>query len=219
MNISLTIDTKGIDKAKLFVATLSNQLPFATSVALNQTARDVQLALKAQTSESFANPVAYTKSAFRYIKSSKTNLIAQVYADKTRRYFPTEIYGGTRRGKPYEGYLRGLGTLPQGKLLPNPSILNAQGNPKKQVFSTIASRLSTTDRGGFFIGTPRGTGRPAGVYRRSRSQLTAYFVVADHDPHYSPRFPMERVGNQTAQRVFTTHLSTALDRALASARR
>jgi hypothetical protein len=219
-SISITVDTKELDKAKLFVATISNQLPFATSVAINQTARDVQQALKAETSSSFANPVAYTRNAFRYTKSTKANLEAQVFADPTRRYFPTEIFGGTRRVKSYEAYLRGLsnGTLPPGKLLPTRTILNSAGNPKKAIFSTIANKLSTTDPGGVFIGTPKGGSRSAGVYRRSRGRLTAYFTLADSEPRYQARFPMERVGNATANRVFTSHLSKAIDRALASAR-
>lgn len=220
MNLTLTINAKELDKAKLFLATISNQLPFATSIALNQTARDIQQALKAETTSSFVNPVAYTRNAFRYTKSTKTNLTAEVFADPSRKYFPTEIFGGQRRTKAYEGFLRGLanGALPQGKLLPTRHVLNAAGNPKKAVFSQIASKLSTIDQGGFFIGTPRGTGRPAGVYRRSRGQLYAYFVHASSEPRYQPRFPMERVGNDVASRVFTTHLSRAIDRALASAR-
>lgn len=219
MDIRVTIDTSQLNQAKLFLAGIQNQLPYATSVALNKTAFDIQQALKAETQRSFTNPTAYTKNAFRYTKSSKTNLEASVFADPSRRYFPTEIFGGTRLTKKYEGYIRGLaqGNLPQGKLLPTSRILNAAGNPKKAIFSTIASKLSTTDQGGFFIGTPKGGNRPAGVYRRSRGQLYAYFTVID-EPRYQPLFPMERVGNQTANRVFTSHLSQAIDRALASSR-
>jgi hypothetical protein len=36
--IRLSIDDAGIDKAKLFVATIKNQLPYATSVAINNVA-------------------------------------------------------------------------------------------------------------------------------------------------------------------------------------
>jgi hypothetical protein len=217
--IDIKVDASQIKKAQLFVAQINNQLPFATSVALNQTARDVQQALKAQTKQSFVNPVAYTVNAFRYDKSTKRDLVATVYPDKTRRYFPTEIFGGQRKVKPYEGFIRGLsnGTLPAGKLLPTAVAINAAGNPKKSLFGQIQSRLSTTDRGGFFIGTPRGGNRAPGVYRRSREKLIPYFVIGS-EPRYRPLFPMEQTGNRTASRVFTSHLSIALDRAMASAR-
>lgn len=217
--INIKVDSSGINKAKLFVAQINNQLPFATSVALNQTARDVQQALKQQTTQSFANPVAYTKNAFRYTKSTKASLIAEVFPDPSRRYFPTEIFGGQRLGKKYEGFIRGLsnGALPRGRMVPTKIAINAAGNPKKSLFGQISTGLSTTNRGGFFIGTPKGEGRAPGVYRRSREKLIPYFLVID-EPRYEARFPMERVGNQTAARVFPTHLSNAIDRAMQSRR-
>lgn len=217
--IDIKVDSSGIDKARLFVAQINNQLPFATSVALNQTARDVQQALKQQTTQSFVNPVAYTRNAFRYTKSTKASLVAEVFPDKSRRYFPTEIFGGTRRGKKYEGFIRGLsnGALPRGRMVPTKVAINAAGNPKRSLFGQISTGLSTTSRGGFFIGTPRGDGRAPGVYRRSREKLIPYFLVVD-EPKYEARFPMERIGNQAAARVFPSHLSNAIDRAMKSAR-
>ena len=107
--IQLSIDDAGIDKAKLFVATIKNQLPYATSVAINNVAFNVRKDLGQQTTTSFVNPTKYTQSAFRYTKSTKASLEATVFADPTRRFFPTQIQGGDRRAKPYEGFLRGLG--------------------------------------------------------------------------------------------------------------
>ena len=220
MNIRLSIDDKGIDKAKLFVATIKNQLPYATSQAINNVAFNMRKDLGQQTTKSFVNPTKYTQSAFRYTRSTKANLEAQVFADPTRRYFPTQIQGGDRRGKLYEGFLRGLGNgaIPSGgRLVPTSLVINAAGNPKKNIFATIANKLSTTDQGGVFIGTPKGSGRLPGVYRRSRGKLFAYFVHVD-STRYEARFPMERVGMDTAKRLFPSELNKALDRALNSAR-
>ena len=220
MNIRLSIDDAGIDKAKLFVATIKNQLPYATSVALNNVAFNVRKDLGQQTTKSFVNPTRYTQSAFRYTRSTKANLEAQVFADPTRRFFPTQIQGGDRRGKLYEGFLRGLGNgaIPSGgRLVPTSLVINAAGNPKKNIFATIANKLSTSDQGGVFIGTPKGSGRLPGVYRRSRGKLFAYFVHVD-STRYEARFPMERVGMDTAKRLFPSELNKALDRALNSAR-
>ena len=220
MVIRVSIDDAGIDKAKLFVATIKNQLPYATSVALNNVAFNVRKDLGQQTTKSFVNPTRYTQSAFRYTRSTKANLEAQVFADPTRRYFPTQIQGGDRRGKLYEGFLRGLGNgaIPSGgRLVPTSLVINAAGNPKKNIFATIANKLSTSDQGGVFIGTPKGSGRLPGVYRRSRGKLFAYFVHVD-STRYKPRFPMERVGMETARRLFPSELNKALDRALSSAK-
>jgi hypothetical protein len=218
--IQLSIDDAGIDKAKLFVATIKNQLPYATSVAINNVAFNLRKDLGQQTTKSFVNPTKYTQSAFRYTKSTKASLEATVFADPTRRFFPTQIQGGDRRAKPYEGFLRGLGNgaIPSGgRLVPTSTILNAAGNPKKGIFGTIANKLSTTDRGGVFIGVPKGGGRLPGVYRRSRGQLYAYFVHVDRT-QYKPRFPMEQVGMDTAKRLFPSELNKALDRAINSAK-
>ena len=221
--LSITTDTSGLTKAQRFLGAYKNQLPFAASVALNQTARQVQQAYKAETGRSFFKPVAFTRNAFRYDKSSKTNLIATVYPAKDRSYLNTQIFGGTRRWKDYEGLIRGLAAssgnpLPSRKLYPTRIAQNAAGNPKRRLFGELQSRLSTTDRGGFMIGTPRGGNRTPGVYRRSRGKLVPYFLVSDREPNYSKRFPFEKLGNDTVRRVYTTHLSRALDRALASAR-
>jgi hypothetical protein len=220
MVIRVSIDDAGIDKANLFIATIKNQLPYATSVALNNVAFNVRKDLGEQTTRSFVNPTSFTQKAFRYTKSTKASLEAQVFADPTRRFFPTQIQGGDRRAKPYEGFLRGLGNgaIPSGgRLVPTSTILNAAGNPKKNIFGTIASKLSTTDRGGVFIGTPKGGGRLPGVYRRSRGQLYAYFVHVDRT-QYKPRFPMEQVGMDTAKRLFPSELNKALERAINSAK-
>jgi hypothetical protein len=218
--IRLSIDDAGIDKAKLFAATIKNQLPYATSVAINNVAFNMRKDLGQQTTKSFVNPTKYTQSAFRYTKSNKANLEATVFADPSRRYFPTQIQGGDRRNKRYEGFLRGLtkGGIPSGgRLVPTSLVLNAAGNPKKNIFATIANKLDSQDQGGVFVGTPKGGGRLPGVYRRSRGKLFAYFVHVD-STQYQPRFPMEQVGMATAKRLFPTELNKALDRALNSAR-
>lgn len=218
VNLSVTIDSKGIDKALLWVATINNQLPYATSVALNKTAFDVRKALSAQTTQSFDSPTPFTKSAFLYNKATKASLLAQVYAQPNRRFFPTQITGGRRKPKPYERFLQGLGAGSLSRrLVPTAKVINAAGNPKKAIFSTIQSKLSTTDQGGVFIGVPRGGGRVAGVYRRSRGQLFPLFIETA-EPNYEPRFPMERVGQQTINRVFPSYLNSAIEAAMKSVR-
>ena len=229
MVIRVSINDAGIDKAKLFVATIKNQLPYATSVALNNVAFNVRKDLGRQTTKSFANPTRYTQSAFRYTRSTKANLEAHVFADPSRRFFPTQIQGGNRRGKPYEGFLRelGNGALGRGRIVPSTRIVNvATGNPRRTVFPQIRSGLSTTDQGGFFIGKPKGGDRPTGVWQRKGrawqdgkhvGRIEPVFLQFG-TPRYLPRFPMEQVGMATATRLFPSELNKALERALNSAR-
>jgi hypothetical protein len=217
LSINVSIDSSGINKAALFVAQIKNQLPFATSLALNNTAFKVRQAMKDQVGQSFASPTAFTRNAFRYDRSTKSTLEARVYADPSRRFVPTQIMGGTRKRKPYEGFLSQLGDGLAGKMVPTRHVINAAGNPRKSVFSLIQSRMSTIDQGGFFVGRPLGGGRAPGVYRRSRGKLFAYFVQTD-EPSYEPRFPFEQVGRTTIARTFPSELNSALERALRSSR-
>jgi hypothetical protein len=220
--ISLDVDTSGLDAAQRMLAAMADQLPFATSLALNRTARDVQLAYRGQTTVSFISPVAFTRNAWRYTQSTKTSLEATVGAAPGRSYLATQSTGGERRWKAYEGFIRSLTSqppLPDRQLVPTQTAINAAGNPRKSLFAQIQRGLSTTDRGGFLVGTPRGTGRPPGVYRRSRERLIPFFIVPDDAPSYSPRFPLAQLGQATVSRAFSPHLSAAIDRAIATARR
>jgi len=222
--LKITTDLSGLTKAQRFIGAYKNQLPFAASVALNQTARQVQLAMKQQTTKSFDKPVPFTKNAFRYNKSTKANLTAEVFPAQDRPYLNTQIFGGERLWKTYEGLIRGLARetgnpLPSNrKIVPTAIAKNKSGNPKRRLFGEIQSRLSSSDRGGFMIGTPRGGNRMPGVYRRSRGRLVPYFLAVPNEPTYRPRFPFEKLGNDTVRRIYPTELSKALDRAIASAR-
>lgn len=219
--INLSVDARDLTRSQQFLGSFSGQLPFASSVALSRTARDVQLALKAQTTQTFDAPTAFTKNAFRYTKATKRDLVADVFNAKDRPYIATQSFGGARRWKNYEGFIRGLSgnTLPDRQIVPTRLAINAAGNPRRSLFSELKEGLSTTDRGGFFVGTPKGEGRGPGVYRRSRGRLFPYFLVTEDQPSYQPRFPFERLGNQTVGRVYRTHLAAALDQAVATARR
>jgi hypothetical protein len=219
MQIQISIDHAGVDKLLLVTAGLRNQLPFATSVALNNTAYAVMQAERDATSV-FNTPTAYTRNAFRYTRSNKDTLTATVYPDPSRRYFPTEIFGGDRRWKPYEGFLRGLskGALPDGQLVPTSAVIDGAGNPKRSIFKLIESNLATTGKGSIFIGTPRGGSRAPGVYQRgAKGKLVPLFLV-ERRPHYRPLFPMESTAQKTIAAVWPTELNKALQKALDSAR-
>lgn len=208
-----------LPKALLWLGTMRGQIPFALSQALNKTGFDVRKALSEQTTRSFVDPTAFTQRAFVVQRGNKADPTVLVGAQENRGYFGPQIRGGRRYGKEYEGFIRGLsgGTI-KGKLVPTSLALDSKGNPRKALFGQIARGLSTTSRGGFFIGTPKGGGRPPGVYRRSRGQLFPYFIETSSEPQYQPRFPMQQVGQETVNRVAAQYFRSSLERALATAR-
>jgi hypothetical protein len=208
-----------LPKALLWLGTMRGQMPFAISQALNKTGFDVRKALSDQTRRSFTDPTRFTERAFVVQRGNKADPTVLVGAQENRPYFGPQIRGGQRYPKAFEGYLRGLsGGRLTGKLVPTGLAVDGRGNPRKALFGQIARGLSTTNRGGFFIGKPKGGGRPAGVYRRSRGQLFPYFIEVSSEPRYQPRFPMEQVGRETVSRVAGPYLRSSLERALATAR-
>ena len=229
MAISLTIDPGDLQRASAWSKAVAKQLPFATSLALNETAFKARLALNGSTKQYFNAPTKFTQSAFLVQKSKKTDLVAIVYANNQQgrnraRYLRYGIKGGPRVAKGFERYFAGAdndGTISPGTALIPTSLVKttAQGNVSVATLKSISKGLSTTNkRGGFFVGTPRGGNRPPGIYRRSREQLFPYFIAARSAPRYTGRFPIQDVGSKVVQRQFNQQLIAALDRALASAR-
>ena len=112
MGIELTIDQdlKGFDR---FLNNYKDQLPFASSVAINNTAFDIRTALNKGTLGAFDRPTKFTQKAFLVTKSKKNNLVAHTFAQdqagKDRaRYLRYGVKGGQRIPKGFERYFEGI---------------------------------------------------------------------------------------------------------------
>jgi hypothetical protein len=92
---SITLNIKSeLPKAIRWTDTMTKQLPFAISQALNKTAFDMRDAMNGATRQYFKNPVPFTQRAFLVNKSNKRDLTAEVYAERRRaRYLRTLISG------------------------------------------------------------------------------------------------------------------------------
>ena len=208
---------------------MQKQLPFATSVALNNVAFDARKAINAGTKGAFHVPVKFTQNAFLVQKSKKKSLAAFVYAqDKAgkdrARYLRFGIAGGTRPQKGMDAYFANAvpndGTIPAGAYFMPTSLVktNASGNVTQATLRRISKGVSGDPRGGFFIGTPRGGNRPPGIYRRSRNQLQPYFIATTDRPDYTGRFNIEAIGAKVIERRFGFHFNAALSKALSTAK-
>ena len=228
MPIRLTID-QDLSKATAWTKAVQKQLPFATSVALNNVAFDARKAINAGTKGAFHVPVKFTQSAFLVQKSKKKSLAAFVYAqDKAgkdrARYLRFGIQGGSRPQKGLDVYFENAvpndGTIPAGAYFMPTDLVktNASGNVTQATLRRISKGISGNARGGFFIGTPRGGNRPPGIYRRSREQLFPYFIATTDRPDYTGRFNIESIGAKVIERRFGIHFNKALSKALATAK-
>jgi len=229
MAIDLTIDQKGLLRLTKQSRMIEKQLPFATSVALNETAFKAREALNGSTRQYFNQPVKFTQSAFLVQKSKKRDLVAYVYANNQQgrnraRYLRYGIHGGPRVAKGFERFFAGAdkdGTLRPGTALIPTSLvkLTAAGNVSLATLRSISKGLSTTNkRGGFFVGTPKGGNRPPGIYRRSREQLFPYFIATTDRPDYTGRFNIESIGAKVIERRFGINFQAAINKAISTAR-
>ena len=223
---TITLNIKSeLPKLIRWTDTMTKQLPFAISQALNSTGFDIRTALNDATRQYFDRPAPFTQRAFIVQKGSKRDLQVTVLANKRQNlYLRTQISGGPRKQKGFEkkflSNIIGTQSIPSNtQLVPTSLIkLNAQGNVSLATIKRIQQGMNGSAKGGFFAGIPKGNNLPFGIYRRSKGKLFPYFVATNGPATYSPRFPMQDIGNKVTQRRFGQYLRSALERAVASAR-
>ncbi len=220
---TITLDIQSeLPKAIRWTDTMTKQLPFAISQALNSTAFDVRTALGGATRQYFDRPTPFIQRGWRVEKSNKRNLIATVLPEAKREpYLRANITGGQRGTKPFEGRFlsQASGSLPGGsKLIPAAIRRNAQGNVSLAALRRISAQVGAKGRGSVFVGTPPGNNRPPGVYQRGTKGRLIPLFIAVPSATYRPIFPINDIGNKVVERRFGTYLRSSLEKAVASAR-
>ena len=221
MGLVLTIDQdlKGFDR---FLNNNRKQLPFATSVALNNTGFDMRNAFNKGTLSAFNKPTRFTQKAFLTTKSKKTNLVVHVFAkDKegsdAARYLRFGVKGGTRPAKGYERFFSGLpndGTI-DAYFIPSQIKVDGFGNVTRANLKKVSAAVQNNKA---FIGTPRNSSRPAGIYERDGDKLITRFVSVTSRPTYTGRFNLQAIGDKVINRRFDQHFNKAMTKAIATAK-
>jgi len=223
MGIALSIDQdlKGFER---FTKNYRKQLPFASSVAINNTAFDIRTALNKGTLGAFDKPTKFTQKAFLVTKSKKNNLVAHTFAkDQASKYIRFGVKGGQRIPKGFELYFGGLaddGTIPPNSYFYPTSFIkyDKHGNVTRSTLKRISKGIGSNPRGGFFIGTPANNpGKPPGIYRRSREQLFPFFIASTRKPNYQSIFNIEQIAGKVVQRRFNQHFDKAMSKAIETA--
>jgi hypothetical protein len=147
--LSIRLEGMGALEAKL--RGVEKQVPFATSVALNRTAKAVEGAERAAMSGSLDRPKAQTVRATYVRRSTKQNLQAEIGL-KSRamgvpaaEYLHANVQGGARNYKRSELMLRQAGILPEGHYtVPGAgATLDAYGNMSRGQIVSILSYFRT----------------------------------------------------------------------------
>lgn len=216
----------------------------ALAEALNNMAKETLGPLQTEVASVFDRPTTFTTNAFRidYAKPGALEAAVSVKDEKSgsskgqapEDWFEPQVYGGERRVKASERWLRQAGILPAGKYIaPGPGArLDAHGNISRRHIQQLLSGLKAFDLSGsthnasesrrsqrkghgqaFFV--LRKGGHPIGIAeRRGRSmQLVLAFVST---PVYSPRFDFHKVVRQIAENdaLFESYINQALADAL-----
>ncbi len=175
------------------------QMPFALSLAINDTLADVERNSEKRMRRVIDNPTPFTLRGHGRRRASKRSLQGSVFVkDVQAAYLRFLEEGGTRGPK------RRAIPIAQGQRL------NRYGNmPKGAIKRLLASPK-------VFSGVPKGGGRP-GIYKRTGKGLTR---MVDYVPQasYRPRLGWKDAAEKTARAQFPTHFWRAMRRAMASAR-
>lgn len=180
---------------KWLSTTQKKQIPFATMLALNDTAFALHKTYKAQTKQKFTKPTNYTQKAFRVNKAKKNNLIATVFVDKKREdYMKLQVDGGTRM--PKNSAIVVASTKNSSHIAKFPS-----GNINKGAMNKIKK-----DKSKYFFGVPKGNQGTDGIwerYGRSSAGTTAgqrirQVAKLTKQAKYKALYPFETIGNGVA---------------------
>lgn len=194
------------------------QIPFATMLALNDTAFDLQRVYKAQTKQKFDQPTKFTQTGFAVEKAKKTNLKAVVYVTEKREdYMKLEIDGGVRH--------------PKNKAIIIPNRRNSDelakyksGNLTKGAVNKIKKQKDK-----YFFGVPKGNQGSEGIWERYGRSATGSVSGArirqvaklSKQAKYKALFPWTSIGNGVAfsrSKGFDSHFAKRLRFALNTAR-
>lgn len=219
-------------------ASHARHLPFAISVALNETGADLIEANKAHMAEVFDRPTRWTLNAFHFRRATKQRqfiTIERKTPARGRHYLEVQAEGGKRpltgwekqigQRLPYSGnvgYIAapgvrrdGFGNIHRGEMQRILSRIGAQTDAASN--STKASRKRAKGGGAYFVAKPGSRLRP-GVYLREGQDLTRVLAFDTAAPTYKARYRFDAIMLQKASAILPDRLAAAFARALATAR-
>lgn len=185
------------------------QLPFATALALNDTAQDVKLREERQIEKDFDSPTPFTKRGLYLRRASKARLAAQVgFKPVQAEYLRLQVTGGVRSPK------RKALVVPAGIRL------NKYGNMPRGTVARLAARKDV-----FVAGRGRGATShlPPGLYQRpkgkaGRAKPMKMLVAFEPRATYTKRHDFQGTALRLARRQFSQHWARRLKQAIATAR-
>ena len=179
------------------------QIPYATSLALNNTAFQIKDALVSQMKQKLDNPTPFTLRAVKIKKATKRRLYVEIYiADVQAEYLKRMYYGGTK--------------YPKRRALVTPTKdlkLNKYGNITRNKIKTALSSKN------YFSGTVTGQGgKRSGIFRKYKSGRIKQIIMWQSRKEEKKRLEFDGVVEEIAGSSIDGHFKKALAHAISTAR-
>ena len=170
------------------------QMPYATMLALNDTARGGRKAIAAEIGKVFDRPTPFAKRGVVYEKATKSDLKATVaiYGSKAAHgglppayFLGPQVDGGRRSLKAFEVQLKSRGLLPEGKIVvpAERTKLDRYGNVSQGQLNRIMTGLKIDYRG---AGATRVASTKKGKARIARGSKRGFYFVPPPGSHLAP---------------------------------
>lgn len=196
MDISIKSNIKQLTKS---ISGFADQIPFVTSVALNNTAFDARQGVQGQILRDVDKPTRFTINAPRFKRSNKRNLTAVVFIpDKQWQYLERLINGGVKHPK---------GTA---LAISQHAKKNQYGNIPRGAIGRALARQDT------FSGTVRGT---PGIWQRvGKGKLKLLYVYSKSATYKGGSFDYLKSVQRVVDLKFNEHFTKAFKQAIKTAR-
>lgn len=206
MKVSLVSNVEEVMKG--LSALQREQLPFAISLAVNDTAEAVANEITRQMPEYLDRPTPFTETTFQYRSGKFRGKRA------TKRTLTAVIEGGAIQSKYLKFQIEGGTETPKKRAIAVPTknaTLNRYGNIPNRKAGLIKKPTQ-------FSAEINGV---AGIWERSQSKgVKKLKLIMAYEPsvQYEPRFPIYKIAEGIARNTFNRRFNVAMKKALATAR-
>tara|TARA_A100001201_G_scaffold126874_1_gene111441 strand:+ start:914 stop:1597 length:684 start_codon:yes stop_codon:yes gene_type:complete len=216
-----------VDAIYAWLSGYQRQLPFVQMRAINDIAFHLKKrSLPGGAKAAFDQPTAFTSSAatWRVKKATKSNLEAFVFPEAKREpYLRANITGGQRGVKPFEAAFKGagVGSSPADQFFPtNFARRNSKGNVRKATLDKIIqdAKAGATGRLSYFIGKPRNSSKPYGIYRRMARKIRPLYLPAVRPMQYKAIYDIGGIADKVISRQYQGLFEKYLQQAIKTAK-
>jgi hypothetical protein len=218
-------------------------MPFAVSLAINQTLDEAVHYNRNHMKKVFDRPTPYTLNGLQRKKTNKKKLPMvgrlefKEFAGKgtpASKYLTPQIEGGGRRTKRHERRLSAVGILPQGKMTApaRDAPLNQYGNLTGAEYTKMLSQLQALGEQsmtrvskmkkrstfkGYYV-AKNSAKQPVGIRKRISKNKSQKILSFIDPPNYSPRYDFYDLNRLFMDRTFKKRINQTLAFAIRTAK-